>query len=102
MRGLVYSVVLLTVAAVVSRALAHGEAAWIAAHPDYSYCCNEHDCHAIEPRAVTLEGDVYRFTYDGVTYSAAESEAKNSIDERFFACIWSGKVRCFFRPMAGS
>jgi hypothetical protein len=86
----------------ITPVLGHGSADWIRQHPDFSYCCNERDCHAISPATVTLNGDTYSFAHDGKAYLASESEAKPSIDHRFWACIWDGKVRCFFRPLLGS
>jgi hypothetical protein len=84
----------------------HGEAAWIADGNFVSMagekCCGEHDCHSVVPQSVQLVGDTYFVNYDGRTYSVSDRQAQDSIDERYWICVWGGGMKCFFRPKIGS
>jgi hypothetical protein len=87
-------------------AWAHGDAKWIG---DGGYkngagelCCGERDCHPILPQAVRMIGGEYHVTLGAATYVLTEREAQDSIDERYWVCIWGGAVKCFFRPRMGA
>jgi hypothetical protein len=84
----------------------HGEAAWIAAgnfrNPAGEQCCGEHDCHSVVPQSVQLVGDTYFVMHNGQTYSVSDRQAQDSIDERYWICVWGGGMKCFFRPKIGS
>ncbi len=105
--ALLFAFVTMALSLVPSRtARPHGEAAWIA---DGNYvskagekCCGTHDCHSVVPQSIHLIGDTYFVNYDGRTYSVTDRQALDSIDERFWICVWGAGMKCFFRPKLGS
>jgi hypothetical protein len=85
---------------------AHGDAKWIG---DGGYrsragelCCGERDCHVVPPQDVQLRGYDYHVTVAGKTYVVPEDQALDSMDERYWACIWGSGLKCLFRPRLGA
>ena len=88
-------------------ALAHGPHKWVQegnyrSVVDGSPCCNEHDCHHLDPRGVRLIAGRWFFEYDGQQYAVPAGEVQWGEDGQYSACIWGGKVRCFFVPPDGA
>ena len=89
------------------QARAHGDASWIMADPQTSWCCGPKDCGPVPAEDVTWTpaGWVYRPT--GETFPETAARLHRSADEHFWRCRYmagplAGKTRCLFVPGAGS
>lgn len=78
---------------------AHEDADWIRMHPDFSWCCSEHDCGVYPAEKVHVSDRGYVIE-DGevIPYE----DAKPSNDGRYWRCVRPGGTRCFFAPPSGS
>lgn len=66
-------------------------------------CCNNSDCQPIDNEAWWEDehGIIYVRWRNGVTYAIPANQALPSQDKegRAAACVWAGKLRCFFMPV---
>lgn len=65
-------------------------------------CCNNSDCVVIENESWWEEnGFIFVKWRNGKTYTIPANQAAPSQDKqgRAAACVWAGKLRCFFMPV---
>jgi hypothetical protein len=64
-------------------------------------CCNGSDCHLIETEDWWEEAGVIYVRRNGATWAIPADQAQPSQDKngKAAACIWGGKLRCFFMPV---
>ena len=99
MRGIAY---VLALALLASPAAAHE---WFINKKSASgqSCCNNRDCFEIEEGDWWQEGNAYVVRWkDGLLYyiPAGEAQPSESREGKAAACVYNGKLRCFFLPIA--
>lgn len=68
-----------------------------------SSCCNKVDCVEIEETDWWQEGNAYVVRWrDGLLYyiPAEQAQPSESKEGKAAACVWNGRLRCFFLPVA--
>lgn len=103
MRAAFCAVALLLASAV---AYAHGPHQWVQdggyrSVSDGSLCCGEHDCHHLDRANIRNVAGQWFFTLGGIEWAVPPGEVQWGEDGQYSACIWGGKVKCFFVPPNG-
>ena len=93
-------------ALVASVAYAHGAHKWVQeggyrSLVDHTLCCGENDCHHIAREDIRNVNGQWSFVLGGVEWQVPPGEVQWGEDGEFSACIWGGKVKCFFIPPQG-
>lgn len=84
-------------------ALAHGDASWIQANPNYkmrtspAHCCDVSHCRRIQASSVTRVANGWR-TSTGQTFVDDRQGLYQSIDADWWACGHSTETWCLFVP----
>lgn len=89
-----------------SMAYAHGPHQWVQdggylSKTDGTLCCGEHDCHHLAREQIHNVNGQWSFTLGGVEWQVPPGEVQWGEDGQYSACIWGGKVKCFFIPPNG-
>lgn len=66
-------------------------------------CCNNRDCREIEDKDWWQDGNAYSVRWsDGLVYyiPADQAQPSESREGKAAACVYNGKLRCFFVPLA--
>ncbi len=84
----------------------HGDAEWIMNHPKHGWCCGPEDCHVIPAESVTTSPMGFVVEWRGHKRTVLYSEAKPSIDDRYWLCESNEEsghfIRCLFTPNMGA
>lgn len=93
--------------ALAGTAYAHGPHKWVLeglyrSIVSNELCCGEHDCHHLDRHDVRLIDGQWFFTLAGQEWAVPRGEVQWGEDGQYSACIWGGKVKCFFVPPQGA
>lgn len=100
--------IIATVSALATVALAHGDAAWIMREPRFVtvngvHCCGPSDCQRAPRGAVERIGSGYRIAATGQSIPADWKALYTSIDADDWWCRdGAGRVKCLFVPLTGA